>query len=111
MGELFMQLNLKQLGVIYGATLVTVFGADYIQFVDLAGKIILLVLGAIAGILMVRTAKDKRTEAQLQLEKTKNDLEVSHIKLAEERARCHELPPTTGVSKIKRKSVKKADPH
>ena len=110
MGELFMQLNLKQLGVVYGTVLVTMFGSDYIQFVDLAGKIVLLILGGIAGILMVKTAKDKRTEAQLLLQKTQNDLEISHMKLAEERARCHDLPPTTGVSKIKRKSIKKADP-
>lgn len=77
MEQILIDLQLK----IFGGTWITCFtGAiisDYTTFVDATGKLIMLILGVIGGILMVKVALLKRKQADV-------DLEISRMKLEEE---------------------------
>lgn len=72
-------------------SLITLFVGDYVGYIDVAGKIILILLGIIAGIGVVKTTRLKRKEAQVECDKSfiehkraQIELEISQMKLQEE---------------------------
>ena len=77
MGQLLIDLSFRVFGTSYVACILGVFIAEYMHLVDEVGKIILLFLGIITGIMMYKAARLKKDQANI-------DLTISKMKLEEQ---------------------------
>ena len=77
MEQILIDLQLKIFGTTWISCFIGAIISDYTTFVDATGKIIMLILGVIGGILMVKVALLKRKQADV-------DLEISRMKFEEE---------------------------
>lgn len=78
MEQLILDLSFKVLSSTYATCFIALLVTDFVPYVDQFCKLVLLLLGISAGVLMRKSAK-------MKVEQARNELEASRIKLEEER--------------------------